>query len=109
MAGRFGLVTTILADAVLLLMLLILWRFGHRFRRPPLRMVAVEGVERCPPGSLLDRIEGTLFLIRGEVTARSDDEITLDLGDRQVVVLLDGHANPVGYQQPAQVRARMIG
>ena len=32
-----------------------------------------------------------------------------DLGNRTVEVLLDGHANPVGHQQPARVRARMIG
>jgi hypothetical protein len=24
-------------------------------------------------------------------------------------VILDGHANPVGYQQPAQVRGRLVG
>lgn len=106
---HLGQITTALADVFLVVMLLLIWRYGDRFRRPPLKMVAVEGVQRCPPGSALDRIEGTLYLIRGEISARSDDEITLDLGDRKVVVLLDGNPNPVGYQQPAQVRARMIG
>ena len=40
---------------------------------------------------------------------KSDDSVVLDLGDRRVVVELDGFANPVGYQQPAQVVGRMIG
>jgi hypothetical protein len=32
----------------------------------------------------------------------------LDLGDRQVRVDLAGHANPVGYQQPARVIGRIV-
>jgi hypothetical protein len=44
--------------------------------------------------------------VSGEVLERDDHEVVLDLGDRLVRVVLDGHANPIGHQQPAQVRVR---
>jgi hypothetical protein len=102
------LVATLVADAALLLMVLLFWRF-RGLRRPSLRAVAMEDVERCPPGVLLERVDGELYLIRGEVAEIGEGQIVLELGDRSVVVLLDGHLNPVGHQQPAQVRARLVG
>lgn len=101
------LVMTLLADVVLVLAVLLLWRLGGR-RRPQLRAIAVEDVERCAPGSALDRIEGETFLVRGEVSAIEPGQIVLELGDRSVLVYLDGHHNAVGHQQPAQVRARLV-
>ena len=101
------LVMTLLADVVLILAVLILWRLGGR-RRPQLRAIAVADVERCAPGSALDRIEGETFLVRGEVSAIEPGQIVLELGDRSVLVYLDGHLNAVGHQQPAQVRARLV-
>lgn len=101
------LVMTLVADAVLLLAVLLLWRLGGR-RRPQLRAIAVEDVERCAPGSALDRIEGETFLIRGEVSSLEPGQVVLQLTDRSVLVYLDGHHNAVGYQQPAQVRARLV-
>lgn len=101
------LVMTLLADVVLVLAALLLWRLGGR-RRPQLRAIAVEDVERCPPGSALDRLEGETFLIRGEVSAIEPGQLVLELGDRSVLVYLDGHHNAVGHQQPAQVRARLV-
>ena len=65
-------------------------------------------MERCPPGEVLEQIEGTLYLVRGEVVRIEDGEIVLDAGEQDVVVILDGHRNPVGYQQPAQVRGRVL-
>ena len=73
------------------------------------RAVAVGDVEGCPPGVALEKMEGDLYLIRGEVTAVEEDEIVLDLGERSVRVLLDGHLNPVADRQPAQVQGRLIG
>lgn len=102
-----GLVVTLLADLGLLLMVLFAARHRGRFR-PPLRLVATGDVERCAPTPSLERVEGDLYLVRGEVTEVHDDLIVLDLGDHNVAVLLDGHTNPVGNQQPAQVRGRMI-
>ena len=101
------LVITLVADVILLLVALLLWRAGGRLR-PRLRAVALEDVERCAPETLLDRIGGEDYLIRGEVLEIGEGSVTLDLGNRAVVVLLDGHENPVGHQQPAQVRARLI-
>jgi len=101
------LVITLLADVVLVLAALLLWRLGGR-RRPQLRAIAMADVERCPPGTALDRIEGETFLIRGEVSAIEPGQVVLELGDRSVLVYLDGHLNVVGHQQPAQVRARLV-
>ncbi len=106
--GRVGLFITLFADAILLVILLLVWRFRGRGRPEPLRMAAIGDVERCPPGVVLEQLEGTLYLVRGEVVGIADGEIVLDLGDQDVVVVLDGHRNPVGYQQPAQVRARVL-
>jgi hypothetical protein len=109
--GSGVLVVTLVVDALLLIALLLLGRFRGRVGplRAELRAVALEDVVRCPPGVLLDRIGGEDYLIQGEVVELEPGTMVLDLGNRRVVVLLDGHANPVGHQQPAQVRARMIG
>lgn len=105
--SRAPLVATLFADAVLLVVVLLLWQYGGR-RRTELHAVALEDVRRCPPDASLERLDGEVYLIRGEVLDRAEDRMVLDLGNRTVVVQLDGHANPVGYQQPAQVRARMV-
>ncbi len=105
---RLGLVLTLLGDLVLVLLVVLAWRFRAALR-PRLHAVATADVEQCEPGSALDRIEGDVYLIRGEVSAIEDDAIVLDLGDRSVAVTLDGHHNPIGHQQPAQVRGRLIG
>lgn len=102
------LVVTLVADLLLLLIALLVWRYGGRVMRAQLRAVALEDVEGCAPETLLERIHGEDYLIRGEVLELDEGSVTLDLGNRSIVVLLDGHANPVGHQQPAQVRARMI-
>lgn len=101
------LVVTLVADALLLLVALMLWRYGGRGRRR-LEAVAVADVERSAPGSALDLIGGETYLVRGEVSVVEPDHVVLDLGDRSVRVRLDGHRNPVGHQQPAQVRARLL-
>lgn len=103
-----GLVITLFADLAVVILIALAWRFRGKLR-PQLRAVAIGDVERCKPGSALDRIEGDLYLIRGEVARIEDGEIVLDLGDRSVAVVLDGHQNTIGYQQPAQVRGRLIG
>lgn len=46
--------------------------------------------------------------MRGDVLELGEGVVVLDLGDRTLRVDLDGHRNPVGYQQPAQVRVRLI-
>lgn len=105
-----GWVVTVVADLVLVgVLLMLLQGRGPRLRtRAPLHAVALGDLERGEPGSALDRIAGTEYLIRGEVADQAEDRVVLDLGDRRVVVLLDGHANPVGREESAQVRGRLI-
>jgi hypothetical protein len=103
-----GLVITLVADAILLAILLLAWRHRGRTRPVPIRIAAIGDVERCPPGGVLEQIDGDLYLVRGEVTGIDGDEIVLDAGERDVLVVLDGHHNPVGYQQPAEVRGRIV-
>ena len=103
-----GWIITIVADVVILAILLLAWRSRGRARPVPIRIAAIGDVERCPPGAVLEQIEGDLYLVRGEVTGIDGDEIVVDAGERDVLVILDGHQNPVGYQQPAEVRGRII-
>ena len=82
-----------------------------RFRtvmRVELVLRATEDLERCPPGGLLDRIEGMRYAVSGDVVEIADDEIVLDLGDRRVRVLLDGHTNPAGYEQSVRAIGYMV-
>ncbi len=101
-----GLVITVVADLSLLILVLLLLRFGSRLRQEMV-LVATEDLERCPPGSVLDQVEGLRFVVCGEVAAIEDDEVVLDLGDRRVRVVLDGHHNPAGYQQPVRATGTM--
>jgi hypothetical protein len=105
--SRVLLVATLVADAVLVGALLVWRRFRDRLR-PRLRAVATEDVESCEPGSLLERLDEGLYLVRGEVAHVEDGRVVLEVGDRSVEVLLDGHHSSVGRRQPAQVRARLI-
>lgn len=106
--SRVPWVATALADGVLILLGVLMWRYSGRFRAG-LRAVALGDVERCAPGILLERQQAEDYLVRGEVLEIGADRVVLDLGNRTIEVLLDGHLNPVGHQQAAQVRARMIG
>jgi hypothetical protein len=105
--NRVGLLITLIADAILLAILLLVWR-ARPTRPVPIRIAAIGDVERCPPGGVVEQIEGDLYRVRGEVTGIDGDEIVLDAGERDVLVILDGHVNPVGYQQPAEVRGRIV-
>lgn len=100
-------IVTLVADAVLVVIAVLMWRFGGRLR-PRLRAIALADVERCAPGGALEQVDEETYLIRGEVTTIEDGQVVLEVGDRSVLVYLDGHRNPVGYQQSAQVRARLL-
>lgn len=96
---------TLVVDLILLVVALLLWRFGRG--RGPLRLLAMEDVRRGPPGAELNQIAPETYLVRGEVTEIDAERVVLDLDGRRVEVLLNGYANPVGHQQPAQVHARL--
>jgi hypothetical protein len=57
----------------------------------------------------LDRVPGDLYEAVGTVVSSEDGEVVLDLGERSVVVLLAGHANPVPVGSPARVVGPLIG
>jgi hypothetical protein len=99
--SSIGLVITVIADLSLLVLVLLVVRFGSRLRHEMV-LVATEDLERCPPGSVLDQVDGLRFVVCGEVDEIEDDAVVLDLGDRRVRVILDGHHNPAGYQQPVR-------
>jgi hypothetical protein len=96
-----GLGITLLANVFLLVLVLLLLRFGSRLRQEMV-LVATEDLEPCPPGSVLDQVGRLRFVVCGEVERIEDDEVVLDLGDRRVRVILDGHHNPAGHQQPVR-------
>lgn len=110
---RLGLLLTGLADLMLLSMaaLYATTRRGRRRDReqeaPPLHLVAVEDVQRCRPGAGLEALDEQTYLVTGEVSVIDDVGIVLDVAGRAVRIDLAGHANPVGYQQPGRVRARL--
>jgi hypothetical protein len=102
--SRLPWVITLLGDAMLLAIGLVLWR--ARPRDTQLRLVATGDVQRCRPAADIELLDDGSYVVRGEVSGIEDDAIVLDVGDRTVRVELAGHANPVGYQQPARVTAR---
>lgn len=94
---------TAFADVVLVLALLLVLRR----RGGPMRLVALEDVRRARPGGRLEQLSPTEYLVVGEVEVREPGVVELDTGGRRVRVELDGFENPVGYEQPAQVRCRL--
>jgi len=105
--SRVGLVITLLADLFLVTMIVLMTRF-RAVMRVELVLRATGDLERCPPGTGLERISGLRYIVTGDVVEIEDDEIVLDLGDRKVRVLLDGYANPAGYQQSARAVGYMV-
>ena len=105
--SRAALVVTLVADLLLLAMVALLRVRRSRRRDERLHLVAIEDVQRCAPGSGLDRLDETTYVVIGEVCLIDETGIELDVDGRPVRVDLGGHANPVGYQQPARVTARL--
>jgi hypothetical protein len=104
-----GLVLVVIADALLLLMLLLTWRLGGRLRRPTLVGIAVEDVRTGEEGSLLDKQEDGTYLVNGQVASTGPSSLVLTLRDRNVEIQLRDHENPVGVGERAQVRAHLVG
>ncbi|MBZ5738245.1 hypothetical protein [Nocardioides mangrovi] len=97
---------TLAIDLLLVLAVLLVVRYGASLR--PVEMIALSDVGRCAPGGRFERLDEDRWEVRGEVVEIAPDRVVLDTGGRRVVVHLDGHANPVGHQQPARVEARPL-
>lgn len=101
-----GLIGTLAADAVLLVMLFLLWHFRGRGRREVETVEALEDVTLARPRASWEDLGDGTVRVTGEVLERDEHEVVLDVGDKLVRVVLDGHVNHVVFQQPAQVRVR---
>jgi hypothetical protein len=107
--GQGGLILTLVADALVLLMVLLSWRLGGRIRRPTLVGIAVEDVRDGEAGSLLDKLDDGTYLINGEVASTGPSSLVLTLRDRDVEIQLRDHENTVAVGERARVRAQLVG
>jgi len=107
--GWGGLILTAVADALVVLMLLLSRRLGGRLRRPTLVGVAVEDVRTGEHGSLLDKQDDGTYVINGEVARTGPSSLVLTLQDREVEIHLRDHDNPIAVGDRARVRAQLVG
>lgn len=107
-ADRTGLITTLALDGALVALVVLVRRF-RRGLRPVLRLVATDPPVAGDGEPVLDRVGGERYLVRGVVERAEDDEVLLDLGDRRVAVVLDGHPNPAAPGETLAVTGRMVG
>jgi hypothetical protein len=106
-SGSLGLWIAMLADLALVGALLLAMRFGLTPEKP-LVLLATADVVRCGPMFGVDQ-DGIEYVVRGDVIEMRKGEIVVHAGaGREVRVVLGGHRNPVGYQQPAEVRGREL-
>jgi hypothetical protein len=102
-------ILTTVADLMILLLLVLSWRLGGRLRRPMLVALALGDVESGEEGSLLDKRQDGTYVINGEIKELDSGTLLLTLRDRDVKIHLQGHRNPVGLGQQAQVLAHLVG
>ncbi|HEX3929830.1 MAG TPA: hypothetical protein VHW64_03955 [Nocardioides sp.] len=103
------LLVTLVADALIGLMLLLTWRRGRLVRRPTLVGIALEDVRAGDDGSLLDRQEDDTYVVNGEVTSTGPTTLVVALRDRDVEIQLRDHTNPVAVGERARVRTHLVG
>jgi len=106
--SRAGLYLTLAADLVILLLVLLLWRFGRYGRPEPLRLEAVGDVTTAEPGEAIEEDPSGTVVVRGEVEEIDGHVVVLDTGSRRAVVVVDGHAVLVEVGQQAQVPGRRV-
>lgn len=105
--NRFVLWLTVLGDLALLAMLALALTFRPS-REKPLVLLASADVVRARPGFAVEQ-DGIEHVVRGDVVKIGEGEIVLHVGEgREVRVVLGEYRNPVGYQQPAEVRGRRL-
>jgi hypothetical protein len=106
-SGSIGIWIAVLADLALVGALLLAMRFGLKPDKP-LVLLATADVKRCKPMFGVD-LDGVEYVVRGDVIEMGEGEIVVHAGaGREVRVVLGEYRNPVGYQQPAEVRGREL-
>jgi hypothetical protein len=102
-----GLWTTLVADAVLLAFLLLVWRL--RGRRTPQHQVveALTDVSPAPPGEAWEDLGDGTATVVGVVARTEPDFVVLELDDRVVRVILDHRTSSVPPGETASVRVRL--
>lgn len=106
-ANRFVLWLTLIGDLALLAMLALALKFRPS-REKPLVLLATADVVRARPGFAVEQ-DGIEHVVRGDVVKIGEGELVLHVGEgREVRVVLGEYRNPVGYQQPAEVRGRRL-
>ena len=108
MTSRLGLFITLLADLFLVAMIVLMMRFRPRSCASSWCCARPRTWSGARRARCWTRIAGQRYIVTGDVVEIEDDEMVLDLGDRRVRVLLDGHPNPAGYQQPVRATGYMI-
>lgn len=105
--GHGVVVLTVIVDVLIAGGFIVWWRRGRRPGAQTLRLRALGDVQRARPGAGIEQLDTTTYVVTGEVSLIDDDGLVLDVGDRSVRIDLDGHHNPVGYQQSARVTGRL--
>ncbi len=102
-------VFTAVADA-LVLVLGLWWVRGGR-RRPPLRMLAQADLVAADADMLgaLTREENDIYEAAGTVASADERAVVVDIGNREVLVVLGEYRNTVAVGSPVRARGPLVG
>jgi hypothetical protein len=104
-SNRVMLWLVLAADLSMLGVLALALKFGERPEQQ-LVLLATGDVVRCKPDFAVEQ-DGENYVVRGDIVAIGTGEFTIHVGaGRDVRVVLGEYRNPVGHQQPAEVRGR---
>ncbi|NYG59464.1 hypothetical protein BJ980_002387 [Nocardioides daedukensis] len=103
--GSLAVWLTVMANITVVLMLALM--FWVR-RNGMLVIEATEDLTRCKPDDTVMELGGGMVLVRGDISQIHDDHVIVLANSDKVKVLLGEHHNPVGHQQPVQVRGRRV-
>lgn len=107
-SSNVDLVITIIGNLALFTMVGLMWLHYRRTQPAKVLFELTEDITRCKPGSLMQQVGPTEYIVQGEVSGLSDDEVELIVAGRPITFRLNGCANPVRYQQPALARGRLL-
>lgn len=96
-----------LCDLVLVFFGVMAWKFAPRPEKP-LVLLATADVKRSRPGFSVHPA-GDEFVVVGDVLRIEEGRVVIHVGNEaEVTIVLGEYQNPVGYQQPAEARGRVL-